>query len=105
MLLLELSSALPLFPFDTFPLSLGEHLLVLDSQFAAMDIHSIHRLDNNASILGGLEVGESESSKNAIIEMVVESIGLGKVHVQHDGSKRLFADSKRDVLNDDGGRD
>lgn len=70
-----------------------------------MDVHAVHGLDDNSSVLGRLEVGKCKTSENAIVEMVVEGIGLGKVEFQHDGSQRFLSNCKWNVLDNDGGRD
>lgn len=97
-LLLELTTALSLFTFDSLSLSFGEHLLVFNTQFATVDIHSVHGFNYHASVLGGLEVGESQATENTVIEVVVEGIWLGKVHLEHDGSQGLLANCKGNVL-------
>lgn len=105
MLLLELASPLSLLALDTFPFRLRQHLFIFNPKLPTMDVHSIHSVNDDPCILGRLEVGKGKASKNTIVEVVVEGIGLGKLHLQHDGRQCLFAYGKRDVLDDDGGRD
>ena len=104
-LLFELTSSLSLFPFDALTFGFGEHLFVLDTKLTSVDIHAVHGFNNDASVLGRLEVGKGQTTEYAVVEVVVEGIWLWEVHFKHHGGEAFFADSKRNVLDDNGGRD
>lgn len=103
-LFFELATSLTLLSLNTFALGLGEHLLVLDTQLATVDIHAVHGFNDYSSVFGRLEVGESETAEDAIVKVVIEGVGLRQVHLEHDGSEGLLADSERDILDDNSGR-
>lgn len=105
MLLLKLAAPFSLLTFDPLALGFRQHLLVLHPEFSAMDVHPVHGFDDDSGIFGGLEIRKGETSEDTIVEVVVEGIGLGEIHVQHDGRQGLLADSKRDVFDDNGGGD
>lgn len=105
MLLLELTTSLALLSLDTLALGFRQHLLVLDTELAAVDVHAIHGLDDDSGVLGRLKVGKGQAPENTIVEMVVKGIGLGQMHLEHDGGQRLLADGKGNVLDDNGGGD
>jgi hypothetical protein len=104
-LFLELTTTLSLLAFDPLSFSLGEHFLILNTQFATVNIHSVHGINYHPSVLSGLEVGESQTTENAIIEVIVEGIWLREVHVEHDRSKRLLSDGKGNVLDNNSSGD
>lgn len=104
-LLLELAALLPLFPLDPLPLVLGQHLLVLDPQLPSLHLVAVEPLDDGLRVEGALEVGKSEAAEDAVVEVVVEGIRLGKAQVRHDLGEHLFPHVERDVLDDDGRRD
>jgi hypothetical protein len=104
-LFLQLTPALSLLTLDTLTLSLGQHLLVLDSQLSVLDIESIHSLDNSPGILCRLEVGKRKTAEDTVIEVVVEGIRLGQLHVKHQRCKLLLSDSERDILDNNSSRD
>jgi hypothetical protein len=83
-LLLKLATALSLLTLNSLSLSLREHLLVLNTKLAAMDIHAIHCLNNQARVISRLKVGKGQASEDAVIEMVVKGVWLRKVHFEHD---------------------
>lgn len=101
-LLLKLAAALALLALDALALGLGQHLLVLDAQLAAVHVHAIHGVNDDARVLGRLKVGKGEAAEDAIVKVVVEGVGLGQVHVEHDGGERLLAHGKGNVLDDNG---
>lgn len=105
MLFLQLAALLPLLALDALSLVLRKHLLVLHPQLSALNLVTIELLDDGLGIQGALEVGEGETTENAVIEVVVEGIRLGKAKVGHDLGKHLFPHVERDVLDDNGGRD
>ena len=105
MLLLKLSTALTLLAFNPFPLSLREHLLVFNTQLAAMDIHTVHGFNDHACVLCRLEVGESQATENTVVKVVVEGVWLRKVHFEHNRSKGLLSYGKGDVLDNNGSGD
>ena len=104
-LLLELTATLTLFSFNPLALSCREHLLILDSQLSALEFKVVHGVDDSGSLVGRGEVGESQSTENTVVEMVVEGVGKGETHVSHQLDQLLLLDGKRNVLDDDSGGD
>jgi hypothetical protein len=105
MLFLQLSTLLPLLPLNFLPFKNREHLLVLDSQLPSLELHMVHRLDDYRSLFGGSEVCKCQSPENSAVEVVVEGVGKGEVHLCHELHELLLLDGKGDVLDDNGGRD
>ena len=103
-LLLELSATLTLLSFDSLALGRREHLFVLNSQLSALELKVVHSVDDGGRLIGRGEVGESQSTENAIVEMVVEGVGERKAHISHQLNQLLFLDGKWNVLDDDSGR-
>ncbi|KAB8627241.1 hypothetical protein FH972_026074 [Carpinus fangiana] len=104
-LLLELAATLALLPLDAVSLGLGEHLFVLDTQLAAVEVQVIHGLDDGGRLLRRGEVGKGQAAEDAVVKVIVEGIGQGQGHVGHDGDQLLLLDGKGDVLDDDCGGD
>lgn len=104
-LLLKLTSAFPLLPLDSLPLRQRKHLLVLDTQFSALQLKVVHRLNHDRRLLGRGEVGKRQATEDTIVEMVVEGIGQRQAEIGHQLHQLLLLDRKGDVLNDDGGGD
>ena len=102
MLLFQLTSALALLPFDSLTLSRGKHLLVLDPQLPSIQLEVIHGIDDGGRLVGVGEVGKSQTTKDAIVEVVVKRVWLWEVQRGHDALEDLLAALKLDVLNDDG---
>lgn len=67
-----------------------------------MNLHGVHGFNDDPRVLGRLEVRKGQAPKDAVVEVVVEGIGLRQVHFEHDGCQRLLAHGKGDVLNDNG---
>jgi hypothetical protein len=104
-LFLQLPSALPLLAFNPFALSQRQHLLVFDAELPTMELEVIHGLDDLGRLLGSGEVCESKAPEDAVVEMVVESIGQGEAKLSHQRDKLFLLDGEGNVLDDDGGRD
>ena len=100
-----MASTLPLLPFDPFALLQRQHLLVLDSQLPALQFKVIEHLDHGRRLLRRGEIGEGQTPENAIVKVVVESVGQRKVQLGHQLHQLFLLDGKRNVLDDDGGRD
>lgn len=79
LLFLQLHGAHPsnsLFPFDPLFLPSLQYLLVLDTEFAPLNIKTVQSDNNSVGISSLTEIGESQATEGALlIEMVVESVG------------------------------
>ena len=103
-LFLQLAALLPLLALNALSFVFREHLLVLHPQLSALNLVTIELLDDGLGVQGALEVGEGETTENAVIEVVVEGIRLGKAKIGHNLGKHLFPHVERDILDDNGGR-
>jgi hypothetical protein len=65
----------------------------------------IHGLNDNRRLFRGREIRECEAAEDAVVEVVVEGVGEGEVHLGHDFGELLALDREGDVLDDDGGWD
>ena len=61
-------------------------------------------VDYCGCLLRRREIGEGQASENTVVEVVVKCIWQRQVHVRHQLYELLFLGRKRDVLDDDGGR-
>lgn len=62
-------------------------------------------VNHHLSLVGRCEIGKSQSTEDAVIEVIVEGVWKGKIHVRHQLHQLLLFHGKGDVLDDDGGRD
>lgn len=65
----------------------------------------VHCIDDGGRLVSRREICEGQTPKNAVVEMVVERVWQRKAHLRHNVDQLLFLDRKRDVLDDNGGRD
>lgn len=70
-----------------------------------MELEVIHGLDDLGRLLGSGEVCESKAPEDAVVEVVVESIGQGEAKLSHQRDKLFLLDGEGNILDDDGGRD
>lgn len=104
MLLLELSTTFTLLALDALALGQGQHLLVLDPQFATAELHMIECVDNGLRLLRRCEVGERQATEHTVVEVVVERIWKWQIHVDHKLNKLLFLHGEWDILDNNSGR-
>jgi len=105
MLFLKLSTLLSLVSLDSFPLLSWEHLLVLNPELPALKLHVVHSGNNVSRLVRIGEVGKSQTSKDPLIEVVIERVGQRELHIRHKSDELLFLDGEGDVLDDDGSGD
>jgi len=105
MLFLKLTALLSLVSFDPLSLLRREHLLIFNSQLSTLELHVIHRIDDVSRLLRVGEVCKGKASEDAVIEMIIECIREGQLHVRHELHKLLFLDGERYVLDNDSCRD
>jgi len=105
MLLLKLTTLLSLVSLDSFPLLSWEHLFVFNPQFSTLELHVIHRTDDMSCLLGVGEVCKGKTSEDAVVEVVIESVGKRKLHFRHESDKLLLLNGEGYVLDNDSGRD
>ena len=103
-LFLKLSTLLSLVSLNSFPLLSWEHLFVLNSELSTLELHVVHGGNNMSRLFGVGEVRKSQTSKDALVEVVIECVRQRELHVSHESDELLFLDGEGDVLNDDGGR-
>lgn len=65
----------------------------------------VHDIDDLLGLLGGGEVGKGQAPEDTVVEVVIERVGKGEVHVGHDLDELLLLDGEGNVLDDDGGWD
>lgn len=104
MLFLQLSTSLSLLPLNALALLLWQHLLVFNTKLPSLQFESIHGTDNDSSVIRAGEVCESQAAKDSAVEMVVERIWNGKVHILHHFLHRFPLDCEGDILDNDGSR-
>ena len=105
MLLLELAASLALLALDALAFLQRQHLLVLDTQLAALELKVIEVFDHDGGLLGRGEIGKGQASEDAVIEVVVEGVRQRQTHFRHQLHQLLLLHRERDVFDDDGGRD
>lgn len=103
-LFLKLASALTLLAFNALPFRSWQHFLVFDPKLPAVEFKVVHVVDDGRRLVCVGEVGESQATEDPVIEVVVESIGEWQSHISHDRDELFLLDGKRNVLDDDGGR-
>jgi hypothetical protein len=104
-LLLELATALPLLTLDSLSLSERQHLLVLDPQLSPMQLKMIHGVYDLRRLLGCSEVGESQTSEDSIVEVVIEGVWERQPQISHQLHQLFLLHCERNVLDNNGGRD
>lgn len=102
-LFFQLSSALSLLPLDPLALLQREHLFVFDSQLASLKLKMVQNFNHGGGLFGRREVGESQTTENAIVEVVVEGVGKWQVHIRHQLNQLLLFHGKRNIFDDNGG--
>lgn len=102
MLLFELTTAFPLLALDSFPLLKWQHLLVLHSKSATLEIEVIQIINDNSCLVSRREVCKCKATEDSVIEVIIESIWQRKAHLRHHIDQLLFSDRERYILDDDG---
>ena len=104
-LFFQLTTTFSLLPLDAFAFLQREHLLVLNPQFPTLQLKVVEHLNHGSRFLCGGEIGKRQTAEDAVVKVVVESVGQGKVQLGHQLHQLFFLDGERDILDDDGGRD
>jgi len=100
MLFLQLATPLSLFPLNTVPVCGWQHPLILDSQLPSLQLHMIHNANHHLRFVFMLEVRKGQTSEDAVIKMIVESVRHGKSLADHYILQLLLLDGKGNVLDD-----